>query len=351
MTDYARTRTAWAGPSAGPPAPVLADGIRYLVATAARAPSLHNTQPWRFCLDGDAIELYADRGRWVRRTDPAGREMLISCGAALFGLRLGVRALGYLPVVAMLPSRAEPDLLARVELSAPAQLTPGERALLAAVSHRYTQRGPFTPGRIPPGMLAGLQHDAAAEHAMLVRVTEPGPYQRLAGLVAAGERRQREHAVVRAETRHWTRPPGSDARDGVVARSFPATPGRAREALAQRDFDLGRGWGRLTPGGRAPAATLALITARDEPSDWLHAGQALHRLLAHAAGNWVFASLHSQPLESAALRAQVQAQLALPGAPQMLLQLGRADVATLTPRRPVGEVLTISGRATAGMDR
>ena len=84
--------------------PIPADQAGDLIATAARAPSVHNTQPWRFRAGQYVIELYADRRRKLR-VDPAGREMLISCGAALFGLRLAVRSLGYLPVVKLLRTR------------------------------------------------------------------------------------------------------------------------------------------------------------------------------------------------------------------------------------------------------
>jgi DNA-binding GntR family transcriptional regulator len=88
-----------------------------------------------------------------------------------------------------------------------------------------------------------------------------------------------------------------------------------------------------------PSATAVLVTAADEPADWLRAGQALHRLLLHAASRWVFASLHSQLLELPALRVQIRTRLALPGAPQMLLQLGRAHTTAATPRRPPAEIL------------
>ena len=77
-----------------------------------------------------------------------------------------------------------------------------------------------------------------------------------------------------------------------------------------------------------------LITRGDSREDWLRAGQALHRLLAHAAANWVFASLHTQPLEADVIRALIQERLALPGAPQILLQLGLAHTAHATARRP-----------------
>jgi hypothetical protein len=90
----------------------------------------------------------------------------------------------------------------------------------------------------------------------------------------------------------------------------------------------------------ASALTAVLTTRGDRPTDWLRAGQALHRLLLHAASEWVFATLHTQPLELPPLRAAVRTHLRLPGVPQMVLQLGRAHNAALTGRRPASELLT-----------
>ena len=103
---------------------LLAGNARYLIATAARAPSIHNSQPWRFRVDAEAVELWADPARKTR-DDAIGREMLISCGAALFGLRLAVRSLGYLPVVDLLPDPAQLRLLARVRVATGARVPSG----------------------------------------------------------------------------------------------------------------------------------------------------------------------------------------------------------------------------------
>ncbi len=342
MTDIARLELGKRQPSTASTTPIPPDQVKYLVATAARAPSVHNTQPWRFLADGSAVELYADPSRSLPHADPAGREMVISCGAALFGLRLGVRRLGHLPVTETLPYAANPDLLARVRLGAPMPINSREQAMLAAVTHRHTHRGPFTADPIPPGLLAGLQHDALAQGATLVLLGESG-YTQLADLVAVGDRLQREHPILRAELRRWTRPAGSRARDGVPVRAYPASRQRQRGALTMRDFDLGRGWGQLESDGCAPAVTAILITVGDVRADWLCAGQALNRLLVHAASRWVFARMHTQPLESAPLRAEIRERLALPGVPQMVLQFGRADIAAATARRPASELLIQSG--------
>jgi len=318
--------------------PILARQARYLIEVAGRAPSLHNTQPWRFTVSGDAIELYADTSRQLA-VDPDGREMLISCGAALYGLRLGVRSLGYQPGVELLPERPVRQPLARVRLGLSAAMTAEERKMLAAVPHRHTHRGPFEAAPLPAGLFARLRDDARAEGATLTEI-EPGPMrEQLNVLAAASDRRQDRDPRSWAETWRWSRSPTSPERDGVPAHAFPAVPSRETATLPQRDFDLGRGLGLLPAGGPAPPVTAVLLTAGDSREDWLHAGQALHRLLLHAATQWVFASLNTQPLEDPATRTRIRDRLGLSGAPQMLLALGISRTAHATARRPASDLI------------
>ena len=82
-----------------------------------------------------------------------------------------------------------------------------------------------------------------------------------------------------------------------------------------------------------------MAEGEDEQS-WLRAGQALQRILLRAASHWVFASLHSQPLQSASVRAQIRSSLRAMGSPQMLLELGVARTSRPTARRPAREVTT-----------
>jgi hypothetical protein len=319
-------------------APSIPRQAGYLIATAARAPSVHNTQPWRFRVGQSAIELYCDPRRRLR-VDPEGREMLISCGAALFGLRLAVRSLGYRPVVELLPEPRRKRLLARVTLGAAEPASVAERELLKALPHRHTHRGAFAAEPLPAGLLPGLQHDALAERATLALVDRGTAYQRLAEIMSTVGPRLDLDPRARAEVRRWSRRVTSTARDGIPAHAFPATVGRQRGRLRQRDFDLNRGAGLLTAEGPGPAVTAVLLTPGDSQADWLHAGQALHRLLLHAASRWVFASLYTQPLEIAPVRTLIRDRLVLPGTPQMLLQLGLAHTTHATARRPPGELI------------
>src|SRR5215831_8556672 len=99
--------------------PLVDDGIvRRLLAAAAAAPSIHNTQPWRLRVAGhDVIEVHGDPDRVLWVADPRGRALHLSCGAALFNLRLAIRAAGAKPLVWPLPDPArEPTLIASVRL-------------------------------------------------------------------------------------------------------------------------------------------------------------------------------------------------------------------------------------------
>ncbi len=317
---------------------IPAHSVDALLTMAARAPSVFNTQPWLFRVTRYKIELYADPNRRIR-TDPGGREMLISCGAALFGLRLGIRSLGYTPLVRVLPDPDQPRILAQVRLGRRAPLTDPERAMIEALPHRHTHRGPFAPEPLPRRLLIGLQHDAVAEHAALALVDRPAEYSQLATLVSQATRSQAADEKARADARQWVRLPGSSARDGVPVTAIAPAGGHVPGRLVQRDVDLGRGIALLAPDGPPPAATAVLITPADTPADWVRAGQALHRILAHAASQWVFASLYSQPLESAGYRALIRSRLGLPGAPQLILQLGTAHSARSTARRPPAEIV------------
>ena len=337
VTEAVRNVTEASSTDSGA-APILVRQARYLVGVAGRAPSLHNTQPWRFTVSGDEIELYADTSRQLT-ADPDGREMVISCGAALYGLRLAVRSLGHLPEVELLPASAGHRSLARVRLGPSAPMTADERKMLTAVLHRHTHRGPFEPGPLPARLFERMQEDARAEGATLTEIDPGSSREQLMALVAAVDSRQDRDPRLRAGAWWWSRDVSSTARDGVPAHAFPAVSAREPGQLPQRDFDLGRGIGLLPAGGPAPAKTAVLSTTGDSVNDWLCAGQALYRLLLDAASRWVFASLNTQALEDAATRALIRDRLGLPGAPQMLLALGVSRTARPTARRPPDDLI------------
>ena len=102
---------------------------KFLLQYAVLAPSSHNTQPWLFHVRGNDLELYADRTRSCHIVDPDGRELIMSCGCALFHLRSAMAHFGYFGGVTVLPDSNDPDLLARVCLGIQEENSPEESIL------------------------------------------------------------------------------------------------------------------------------------------------------------------------------------------------------------------------------
>ena len=170
-------------------APLTAEEMAaYVVAAAVWAPSVHNTQPWWFSAARQEISLHADAGRQLMVADPCGRELMISCGAALFTARLALRSLGYIPETSVLPDPGRPFLVARVSWQRRAAATEYEQRLFSQVLRRRTHRGGFDPLPLSPDLLAVLQAGAERDRAMLRIVADEGSRAVLAAVVETAER-------------------------------------------------------------------------------------------------------------------------------------------------------------------
>lgn len=322
-------------------APLDLHAVRWVVRIATRAPSIHNTQPWIFVWDGQHLDLHADGTRRLEVVDPLGRQLLISCGAALLQARLALRGLGRTADVTLVPDPAAPNLLARIGVRARAEATPAldDWALLWAIPSRVTVRGAFDRRGLADSVRADLVAAARREGAYLTFADAPDERARLARLIEIADRQQEAQARFREEIAAWVRP--DDAPDGMppwaTGHGWLDTPGDFR----LRNFDVGHAVApRRTPraGVRWDSPTIAILaTPADAPRSWLAAGQALARVLLGATRAGVRASMLNQPLEVEGARGEVSGD----GYPQMLLRLGYAPAGRPTPRRPVDDVLVV----------
>jgi hypothetical protein len=311
-------------------------GLRRLISAAEAAPSIHNTQPWRFRVVGqDLIEVRGDPDRMLWVADPRGHALHLSCGAALYNLRLAIRVAGLKPLVWTLPDPAhEPTLLAAVQLAEGRPATIAERELFEAIPARHTNRAPFANRLVPGSVRAELERAASLEYAALRMLSREQTVQVL-GLVAEAERELASDPVHLSEMRQWISV--GPAGDGVPPHVLGPRPDEQPAPVR----DLGRG--RPEPGrpvghfeGRPQLAILS--TAHDQPADWLRAGQALQRVLLTATWHGVAASFLYQPIELHEMRV-AGGWWPWPEHPQMITRFGYGPPAAGSPRRPFTEVL------------
>ncbi|SEK65744.1 hypothetical protein SAMN05660976_00928 [Nonomuraea pusilla] len=180
-------------------------GVGRVIRAAVAAPSVHNTQPWRFRrVDDETLEFYADLDRLLPVVDPMGRGLGISCGAALFNMRLAIRVSGHTPNVTAMPAPGDaPDLLAVVRATEGLPATPEENRLYAVIPHRRTNRFPFEARPLPPEVILDLVTAAHAEGATLVLLDRMAA-RRVLDMVAAADRMVTGEAGYHAELARWT---------------------------------------------------------------------------------------------------------------------------------------------------
>jgi len=316
--------------------PLAGDGVvRGLIEAAGAAPSIHNTQPWRFRVTDELIELHGDPDRMLWVADPRGRALHLSCGAALFNLRLAIRMTGAKPLVWPLPAPgSQPTLLASVELVPGRPPTSDERAMFEMIYRRHTSRMPFSDLPIPEPVRFRLEQEAAHEFATL-RILNVSDANLVLDLAEAADRDLAADFGHQVELDQWI---GTEGEDGIPADALGSRP--VFTPAPVRDFGRASPAIVLPPGRYEREPRLAVLaTAGDRPGDWLRAGQALQRVLLVAAGKGLAASLLYQQIELHDMRQEDTGWWPWPECPQIIIRLGYGPEGNGSPRRGVDDIL------------
>ena len=316
------------------------DGVlRRIIESATAAPSIHNTQPWRFTVVADDLlhlEADPDRALWV--SDPRARALYLSCGAALFNIKTAIRMTGFNPLVWPLP---EPGFAATV--LAAVQAEPGrpptfaERELYEAIWQRHTNRNPFTGEPLAEATVVALEQAARLEFAAL-RMLPSSQATRVIDMAAEASAELAADVDHQIELQQWIGT--ASAHEGIPPAALPPAP-RRDPAPVRGDLPA------AAPAIARPSADYeefpqlaVLTTARDEPADWLRAGQALQRVLLTATARGVSASFLYQSIELRDMRGDAAPPWPFPEIPQMVIRFGYGNPPAVSRRRPIDDVLT-----------
>jgi hypothetical protein len=309
------------------------------IASAVLAPSIHNTQPWRFTITQSGLDISLDRGRQLPVLDPTGRQLVLSVGCALFNARVSLAASGRRFTVDRFPDASCPDLLARLDVSEEPSTEVDLARLGTAVAMRQTNRRSFTNDAVPEELISRLVDAACSEGAVLFPVLDTADRRTLARLSQRADAQQITNPAYRAELRSWTTD-HSTRRDGIRAEVVPHVDGTAHDEVPIRDFDT-RGGGALPAGTHSSAGQCLFIlgTNGDGRDSWIHGGEALERVWLELTRAGFAASVFTQVIEESGLRAQLRDELRLTTHPHLVLRVGHAPTTTRSLRRPVNDVL------------
>lgn len=318
-----------------------AEKLRFLLHYAILAPSNHNTQPWLFDLNGDRIELRADRSRSLHATDEFDREMIISCGAALAFLEAAATGFGCELRIDRFPDRSDSNLLARISLTGECGSSSNPK-IIESILNRRTNRNAFDPTPIPADEKQILQLSTDQHGVTLTWIDDPEDRKRLAQMIMDADKIQFENPSFLRELAFWIRAPQTDADDGIPAKAVGISGLASYVApFVVRTFDLGDGKAARDEQlmhGSPGIATFS--TPFDEERDWLACGEALGSFLLAAEQFSLRVSYLNQPCEVNEIRFRLSLLDSIKGNPQLVLRLGYTEKRVVpTPRRKLQDVL------------
>jgi hypothetical protein len=308
-----------------------------MVRYATLAANGHNTQPWKFAIKEDEIEIHPDYSRHLPVVDPNNRELWISLGCALENLMVSAYAAGYTPDVTY-PD--ESDFI-HIRLS---NDTPQKSPLFDAIPVRQNTRSEFDGQAVKKNELDLLQGLTLEPGVNLHFVTNPTDLEKVVDYVNQGNLNQYADDAFINELIYWLRFNKKDAlatNDGLysVCSGNPAVPGwlgrlfvASTKPEQQADLDAKK--------LRSSAGAVVITSALENKSAWVRAGQVYERLALKMTTLDIKSAFLNQPIEVTNLRSQFQSSLGLEKAlPQLIVRFGYADTMPRSLRRPVEQVL------------
>ena len=308
-----------------------------MVRYATLAANGHNTQPWKFKIDNDSIEIHPDYTRSLPIVDPNHRELWISLGCALENLLITAMGMGYSPQV----SYPENGDIIKVSLSEDtAQISP----LLEAIPERQNTRGEYDGQPINNSDLDQLKSLAVEPGVALHVVSGLDRIERVVEYVNQGNLIQYANTDFVDELIFWLRFNRREilkSRDGLYSACSgnPEVPGwlgkmfvSGTKPQQQADADAKK--------LRSSSGVIHITSDLDDKSSWVRTGQVYERLSLMMTTMNIKSALLNQPIEVADLRSEFQSAMGLGSSlPQLMVRFGYAPAMPKSMRRPVEQLL------------
>lgn len=312
--------------------------VRAIHERAARAPSLHNSQPWHWSWDGAAAALTVDATRLLPATDAFNREGILGCGVMLHHAEVAWAAAGWRTRTERFPDPTVRAHLASVTPVSRHEVGESEQLLGAAMDRRYSDRMPMDPPPDRDTTATVLRFLGHRSDTTVTFLDEDG-VEELRRISQLTTRLRRYDPKYGAELNWWTA--GPDAGSAGV-------PAAARPSAEERDqVPLGRAFpvGTAEPpeSDRADAARIAVLsTEGDAAAALLDCGYALSAVLLECTAQTLSTCTVSHVVELPSSRAQL-ADLVGQRHPQVLVRIGTAcsPPPPRTPRRPIDSILDL----------
>lgn len=320
----------------------IEEQLHFLLNYVVLAPSAHNTQPWKFRLEGSRLILLPDFSRSLTVSDPTHRELYLSVGCALAHLQIAGRYFGFNVTTEGFPNDTD-GAVARLSFTRGGNATSEDEALFHAIPKRHSNRAAYESRAVSPDILQRLRGQFNDPDVRLDLVTEPQDIRTLATLTAQATRDTLGRADFRAELSRWVRNNFTKQPDGMPGFSVGVpNPPSLLAPLMVRMPAMAKAEAQKAQTLLEGSPLVAVFSAKqDGPHGWVKTGNALERVWLAAVAEGLRAAPYAGPFEAGALHAEVERLLNISGfRSQTLLRIGYGlEDPHPSPRRSVEDIL------------
>ena len=329
-------RQTWRHAPATPTEPLAL--LRELVRYATLAANSHNTQPWRFALDADAITIQPDFARRTPAVDPDDHHLWVSLGCAAENLLLAAAAFG---------RRADVQFDARAGvIRVPLEPMAAVRTpLFAAIPQRQCTRAEYDGQNLPAAELRALEAAAGGPGVRVLLLTDRARIDAVADFVTQGNSAQMRDAAFVQELQRWIRFSEGEAlasRDGLFARSSgnPTAPRWLGSLMFRLFFTEKAENDKYARQLRSSAGVAVFVGRSARPAHWVAVGRAYQRFALLATSLGIRNAFVNQPIEVPSLREQFAQWLGMEDVrPDLVVRFGRGPQMPPSLRRPIDAVI------------
>lgn len=315
--------------------PEVADLIRF----ATLAPNGHNTQPWKFHVAGDRIEISPDFARRTPVVDPDDHHIFVSLGCAAENLALAAAARGQPGEISF---NSANDGAVVFSFGA----GPTTRSdLFDAIPHRQSTRAVYDGRPVAAAELRTLAAAAVMPGVDLVLITDRVQIDRARDLIIAGNSAQMGDAAFERELISWLRFNPRQALatgDGLFTPTTgnPVLPTWLGPSMVEMTFKASSENDRYARQVQSSSGMAVFVSESADKGHWVRAGRACQRFALQATALGLKVAFVNQPVEVASLRPELAALVGLPGRrPDLVMRFGYGPTLPFSARRPVEAVL------------
>ncbi len=301
--------------------------IRHILQYGILAPSTHNTQPWKFQIQGNRVNVFADFTKKIPEADPTGRDMYMSVGALVKNIELACQAYGVGITIHIQPHLAGQEHVATLELkNLQAAKEPNDTSVLDALIQRQNYRGFFKP-EINHHKIEAIIKTLNNKSVNADVIFEQKTLLELARLTAEGLKMGYASSSFRHEISSYINHNLSRKRHGLhgysLRMNFPVSVIIPR---VMKRKDIGPKLAELNYKSFISAPGVIVLSAPDDQKSWFETGRVLEEIQIQLTRSGLTSSIYAAAIEMGTLRGQVARLVSLPPGrlPQLLFCIGTA---------------------------